>query len=237
MALRWEDVQRLKQESGYNIVNIGAELYVLNGYAAVFDAAIAPYLVDQGSTSTTTVGPYAVPQNMPVTVLANPNVTGNAVSGPPPNPNTYGKVFQVGSKVVVDVGPAQEAPLVVLAVDATGLILTLPITNAHGVGGASYPIYLYAGEFLVRDVLARLDIINVQLKGYAPIVAGLAQADEAKFFASQRGRRGQQGVFDDLMAQRDMARRDLCALLGIENLWDRRGRHSSSEGSLTFGRY
>ena len=237
MALRWEDTQRLKQETGYNVANIGAELYVLNGYAAVFDAALAPYLVDQGSTSTSTVGPYATPTLVQITVLANPNVTGNAVNGPPSQPNTYGKVFQVGSKVVVDVGLAQEAPIVLTAVDPTGLILTLPITNAHGISGVSYPVYLYAGEWLVRDVLSRLDIINTQLKGYAPVVAGLAQADEAKFFASQRGRRGQQGVFDDLMAQRDMARRDLCALLGIENLWDRRGRHSSSEGSLTYSRH
>jgi hypothetical protein len=32
MALRWEDIQRLKFETGFNVANVGAELYVLNGY-------------------------------------------------------------------------------------------------------------------------------------------------------------------------------------------------------------
>jgi hypothetical protein len=234
MALRWEDIKRLQFETGYNVGNVGAELYVLNGYAAVFDAAIAPHLVDQGTTSGTAVGPFAAPTNVQITLASNPNVTGNAVSGPPPNPNTYGTVFQVGSKIVIDVGPQQERDVVIQAL--SGLVATVALQNAHGAAGA-YPVQLQAGEFLVRDVLARLDVINAQLKGYAPVVAGLAQADEAKFYASQSGRRGQKGAFDDLMAQRDMARRDLCALLGIENLWERRGRHGSSEGSLTFGRY
>jgi hypothetical protein len=234
MALRWEDIQRLKFETGYNVANIGAELYVLNGYAAVFDAAIAPYLTDQGTTSTTAVGPYATPQNVQITLASNPLVSGNAVAPPPSVPNTYGNVFQVGSKIVVDVGPAQERDVIIQAL--AGLVATVALVNAHGLA-AGYPVQLQAGEFLVRDVLLRLDIINTQLKGYAPIVAGLNQADEAKFFAEQSGRRGQRGVFGSLMDQRDMARRDLCALLGIENLWERRGRHSGSEGSLSYGRY
>lgn len=231
--LRYEDIARLKFETGYNVNAVGAELYVLNGYAAVFDAAIAPYLVDQGTISFTQVGPYAAPQNVQLALLANPNVTGNAVNGPPSQPNTYGNVFQVGSKIVVDVGPAQERDVIIQTL--SGLVVTVALQNVHGQNG-SYPVLLQGGEYLVRDVLARLDVINTQLKGYAPAVAGLEQADEAKFYASRRGKQGQQGVFDDLMAQRDMARRDLCALLGIENLWERRGRHGSGEASLDYGR-
>jgi hypothetical protein len=226
MALRFEDIARLKAETGYNVANVGAELYVLNGYAAVFDAAIAPYLIDQGSTSGTLVGAQATPTAVEITLAANPPVGGAVV-------NVYGLVFQQGSKVVVDVGPSQEIGVIIQGL--SGLVATVALQNEHGTAGA-YPVLLQGGEFIVRDIISRIDIINSQMKGYAPAVAGVAQADEAKFFASQRGRRGQMGAFDDLVYQRDMARRDLCAALGIENLWERRGRHPGGE-NLTYGRF
>lgn len=198
------------------------EAYVLNSYVAVFDAAIAPYLIDQGSTSTSAVTAQSTPTNTTITVAANPNVTGAQVG------NVYGQVFQVGTKIVVDVGPQQEADVVIQAI--SGLSLTVALQNAHG--PAQYPVTLQGGEYLARDILKRLDVINGQLKGFAPVTAGLSQADDAKFYSGTRGgRRGsQRGVIDDLIEQRDWARKDLAALLGIQNLWDLRGRFGSSDG-------
>jgi hypothetical protein len=226
MALRWEDVQRLKWETGYNAVNIGAELYVLNGYAAVFDSAIAPYLIDQGSTSSTPVLAASPPANVQLTLASNPQVGGNAVGS-----TVYGNVFQVGSKIVVDVGPNQETDVIVQVI--SGLVITVQLTNAHF---APYPVVLQAGEFLARRILARLDTIDAQLRGYAPAVAGLAKADEVEFHANKKGRSGQQDPFQSLMDQRDMGRRDLCALLGIENLWEKRNRHPAAS-NLSYGRF
>jgi hypothetical protein len=230
MALKYEEIQRLKWELGFNAVNVGAEIYVLNGYAAVFDAAIAPYLIDQGSVSATVLTAQPAPTTVAVTVAANPPIKGAVV-------NVYGQAFQVGTKVVVDVGPNQETDVIVQSVDPTGLVLTMALQNEHGTL-AGYPIVLQSGEYIARDILVRLDILNQQLKGIAPVTAGVAQADEVKFFAHKAGGRqgGQSDVFGGLMAQRDMARKDLAALLGIQNLWELRGKNPDS-GSLSFGRY
>lgn len=222
MSFTYGDIARLKWELGYNAVGIGAEAYVLNSYVAVFDA-IVPYISDQGSTSSTTVTAQSTPTNTTLTLAANPPVTGAQM-------NVYGNVFSVGAKISVDVGPAQETNVIVQAI--SGLNITVALQNAHGAAG-SYPVTLQGVEFLARDILARLDILNGQIKGFAPVVAGIAEGDnDAKFFAGTRGgRRGsQRGVIDDLIEQRDWARKDLAALLGIQNLWDLRGRFGSSEG-------
>lgn len=226
MAFSFGDVQRLKWELGYNAVNIGAEAYVLNSYVAVFDAAIAPYLIDQGSTSTSTVtaSSTGAPSNTTVTVAANPNVTGAQIA------NVYGQIFQVGTKIVVDVGPQQETDVVIQAI--SGLVLTVALQNAHG--PTQFPVVLQGGEHIARDILSRLDVLNTQIKGYAPAVAGLSQADEAKFYAAQRGRRGQLDTFGALMEQRDMARRDLAALLGIQNLWDMKRFGDGGGSSMSY---
>jgi hypothetical protein len=226
MALKWEEIQRLRYETGYNVVGVGAELYTIDGYAAVFDQAIEPYLVDFGSTSTTTVAAGAGTTTL--TLASNPTVYG--ANGP--TTNVYGLSFQVGSSLVVDVGPNQEigsaqtGNVIIQAI--SGLTITLALQNAHG--PTQYPVVLKGGEWIIRDILTRLDTINTQLKGFAPAVAGLAQADEAKFFSSMKGRRGQKGVTDDLMEQRDWARKDLCSALGIPNLWERRGKWGGGGG-------
>jgi hypothetical protein len=229
MAFQWGDVQRLKQELGYNAANVGAEAYVLNSYIAVFDAAIQPYLVDQGTTSTTPVqaSPPSAPQNVQLTLATNPPVTGQMVGS-----QQYGACFQVGTRIVVDVGPQQENDVIVQAI--AGLVITVALQNAHGTGvpngAAQYPISVQSAEAQVRDILRRLDAINLRLKARAPAVAGIAKADEVEFFASKRGKNGQKGVTDDLIAQRDWARKDLAALLGVQNLWDLRGRFGDSGG-------
>lgn len=230
MALTYGEIQRLKYETGYNAANVGAEIYVLNGYAAVFDAAIAPYLIDLGSMSTTAVSAQSAPTVTTITLAANPPVTGATVGA------SYGNVFTQGAKIVVDVGPAQEQNVVILAL--AGLSAAVTLQNAHGAYG-SYPVVLQGGEFLVRDILTRLDVINAQLKGFAPVVAGVAQADEAKLYASMSGgRRGaQRGVTDDLINQRDWARKDLAALLGIQNLWELRGKRGDGGAGATYGAF
>jgi hypothetical protein len=207
-------------------VGVGAELFTLEGYAAVFDSAIEPYLIDQGSTSTTAVTAASPAANVQITVAANPAITGA-------NVNVYGSVFRVGSHLVVDVGPQQEVDIIVQAI--SGLVLTVALANAHG--PTVYPVVLKGGEWVVRDIIVRLDAVNAQLKGYAPTIAGLKKADETEFYASQKGRRGQKNAAEDLYDQRDMARRDLCTALGIPNLWEMRGKRQGDAGSLEFGRY
>lgn len=237
MALQWGDIQRLKFETGYNVTNVGAEIYVLNGYAAVFDAAIAPYLFDQGSSSSTPVTAQPVPAigapvPVPVvlTLASNPNVTGQPIGSVPGQGSIYGVCFQVGTKIVVDVGPNQEAGVIVQAV--SGLQITASLALAHGTGGTTYPVLVQGGEYQVRDILARLDNINAQMRDLAPITAGVQQADEVKLYPSERGRRGNRNKIDDLNVQRDLARKDLAATLGIPNLWEMRGKFGGAGGGM-----
>jgi len=223
MALKWEEIQRLRYETGYNIVGVGAELYTIDGYAAVFDQAIEPYLVDFGSSSSTTVSAQSAPTATALTLASNPAVYG----GNGPTTNVYGLSFQQGSTLVVDVGPSQELGVVIQSI--SGLSITVALQNAHGSSG-SYPVVLMGGEWIIRDILGRLNTINAQLRNFAPAVAGVQQADEVRLFAAQRGKRGQRGTIDDLMEQRDWARKDLCSALGIPNLWERRGKLGGSGG-------
>src|ERR1700722_18424596 len=129
MAFTFGDIQRLKAELGFNVVNVGAEAYVLNGYAAMFDAAIAPYLFDQGTTSATVVSAAPTATAVPITLASNPPVTGATVI-------VYGNVFTQGAKIVVDVVPSQESNVVILALN--GLVATVALQLAHGTYG-SYP--------------------------------------------------------------------------------------------------
>lgn len=226
--LRQEEIQRLKFELGYNIVQVGAEAYLLDGYAAVFDKAIEPYLVDLGSSSTTVVTAAGTPTAVAITVASNPAITGLT------NQNL---TFVQGSTVVVDVGPMQETGVCVLGI--TGLVLTMQLQLAHGTVG-SYPVLLQGGEQVVRDLFTRLDVIKGELLNTSPKTAGVEQVDEIKLSAAEKGRRGRRNKFDDLLCQRDLARKDLASALGVPNLWELRGKYGGSGaggGSLSYEAY
>ena len=53
MALRPEEILRIKYQLGVSVTLIGAEPYIT--YLAVFDKAIQPYIIDPSTTSTTAV--------------------------------------------------------------------------------------------------------------------------------------------------------------------------------------
>ena len=203
MALTSVEVDRCKYEVGVALTRIGAEPYIT--YTAVFDRAVAPYLIDYGSTSTTTVQATTGGADATVVVAANPIV--------PAPYNSAG--FVVGAQVVVDVGPSQEFSTIRAV---SGLSLTLStLQYAHGLGGAQYPVILKGAEWIVRDIIARIDVINTELGTTAPLGAGTQQVDEIKLYASQRGGTTQRDRFESLVAQRDQARFDLSfAIFGAD---------------------
>ena len=206
IALRNEEVLRLKFELGYNVTGIGAEVYVMDGYIAVFDRAVQPYLIDVGTTSSTTVA-------------AGAGVTAITVAGnPASSSSTQALSFVTGSNVVIDVGAAQETSVVQ---SMSGLVMTLNLVNAHT---APYPVLLQGAEQTIRDIFARLDAIKSEMLNVAPKTAGIAQVDEIKIHGAQRGRFSMRNKFDDLLYQRDEARRDLAGALGVPYLRDVRSR-------------
>ncbi len=208
-------------------MGVGAEAYTLGGYAAVFDRAIEPYLIDLGSTSSTVVPASANGAAVAITLASNPPIVGLTAQQ---------LTFVQGSLVVVDVGPSQEQYVTILAI--TGLVATVTLSLAHGQNG-SYPVLLQGAEFAVRDIFARIDAINQQMSGVAPLTAGVEEADggDIKLSAAEKGRRGRRNKIDDLSFQRDLARKDLAALLGVPNLWEIRGKLGGSSGSLSYEAY
>jgi hypothetical protein len=212
-VLRYEEILRCKRELGYNIVGVGAEAYISDGFAAVFEKAIEPYLVDYGSTSTTLITAATTPTAVAVTLASNPAITGLT---------NQTATFVVGTQVVVDVGPLQETGVVILGL--SGLVATMQLQLAHGSAGA-YPVLLQGAEQGVRDIFARLDAIANQMTGVAPLTAGIKQVDEVQIHGAEKGRRGMRNKIDDLSFQRDLARKDLAAALGVPNLWEIRGKN------------
>jgi hypothetical protein len=208
-----DEILRIKGACGYNVVGVGAEAYSsLEGYVALFDRAIQPYLIDYSTTCSTVVVAAASGATVPITLASNPTVTGN---------NVQSLAFATGSNIVVDVGPNQEFTVIQ---NLSGLVAIVQLFNAHG-SLATYPVEPKGAEYQVRAYLSRLDTINTLLDSRAPVVAGLQEAvGDAKFYGSESGgRRGRvRNNFDDLIAQRLTARRDLCGLLGIPYLPDMR---------------
>jgi len=202
------------------LTRIGAEPFI--AFNAIFTKAIAPYLIDYGSTSATSVLAVQSGAQVAIAVVANPVVV-----------DPYNVAcFAPGTAVVVDVGPLQELATV-LSLDVVGGVnLTMQLTLAHGAGGASYPVVLAGGEFAVREILSRLTVIEGQLSSTAPLSAGVEAVDEIKMSASIRGRGAQRNRFDDLMVQRDQARRDLGDILGLGEYYLRKGRSGGSRVEL-----
>lgn len=209
MALTNADVLRLKAELYYNVVGIGAEAYSsLDGYVALFDRAIQPYLIDLGSTSSTVIALNAGITTL--TVASNPAVVGNAVQP---------LAFAAGTNVVVDLGANQERTMI-LAI--SGLTLTVSLALAHG--GYTYPVVVQGGESFVRDVFAQIDTINSEMRVIAPKTAGVEAVDEVRLVPAARGRKASRDKFESLIEQRHTARRDLAGLLGVPYLYDVRRR-------------
>jgi hypothetical protein len=226
--LRVEEILRIKRECGFNVVGNGAEAYGLGGYAAVFEKAIEPYLFDLGTTSATQVSAAGGPTVTSLLLASNPPIMGLT---------NQTQAFVQGSLIVVDVGPCQEQYVTILALN--GLMATVLLSQAHGQYG-SYPVLVQGAEFAIRDILTRIDTINAQLSGVAPMTAGVEKASEVTLSAAEKGRRGKRNKFDDLNAQRDLARKDLAAALGVPNLWETRGKYGGSGGgggSLTYEPY
>ena len=200
MALRNEEVIRLKYELGYNITGVGAEVYIT--YVAVFDKAVQPYLIDVSTTSSTQVSANAAGAPVIITVASNPVSTSS----------TQTTAFAVGSNVVIDVGAYQETSTITYI---NGLQFSVFLYNAHN---GTYPVVLQGAEQIVRDLFSRLDNIKAEMLNTAPRVAGVAQVDEMQFHAAERGRRKIRNRIDDLVYQREIARLDLAGALGIPYL-------------------
>jgi hypothetical protein len=215
MALRNEEIVRIKYELGYNVTAVGAEFYI--AYHSVFDRAIQPYLIDLSTTSATAVTADEDGASVDIVVVANPAVTNGS--------DTQTLAFVVGGNVVVGHGPSQETSVIEAI---SGLTLTMTLFNAHS---GTYAVAVQGSEQIIRDCFDRLDQIKTEMLNVAPKVAGLAAlTGEVEFFSSGRNnRKGGRSKFEELIFQRTIARRDLAGALGVPYLPDMGGGDSNFE--------
>jgi hypothetical protein len=202
MALRNEEILRIKYELSYNVTGIGAEPYIT--YSAIFDKAVQPYLIDISTTSSTAVIAATSGASVALTVASNPA----SISA------TQAVSFVAGSAVIVDVGPNQETSIIQ---SVSGLNFTMLLFLAHS---GTYPVLLNGAEQTIRDILTRLDAIKSEMLNVAPKTAGMEQVDEVRMFSRRKGSVNVQDKFASLLFQRDTARRDLAGALGVPYLQD-----------------
>jgi len=225
MALLPSEVTRLRYETGYNVLTIGAEPYI--SYHALFDQVIVPYLSSGAvTTSSTYVAAVTDEENPPLvglTLASVANVT-------------------AGDTIWIDLGKRQERTTIQAIVGSVAHVLLL---KTHGVSTSDvpYPVTVEGGEAIIRQLLnniqAARDAMSLagESKQSAAILAsggGLKKVDEIEFysanpnFAVQAGAGG--SLFANLNDQIKYWRKELCNALNIQNLWDL--RKGSGGGSV-----
>lgn len=197
MALLDAELDRIRYECGYNLLNVGAEPYI--GVAAIFSQVIAPYMRAGASTTSATSVSASTSSLGSLASLTLASATG----------------FSAGARIWVDVDDYQEEATVR---SVSGLVVTCYLKLAHA---GTYPVTVDGGEGVVRLLLKRLRVVqSAMTEAYAS--AGIKRVDEVEFFGAVAGANGSTRL--DQLKRAQMALRDeLCSALGIQNLWRAHG--------------
>lgn len=171
---------------------IGVGQPYIGGVTALFEQVVQPYLSAGASTTSST----SVTPTSPVTPQ---NITLASATG-----------FSLLARVVVDVDARQE---IVTVQTLSGATLTALFTKTHS---GTYPVTVEGGESLVRSKLTEL-------------VAAHTERGKAKGRGALKEITGDLGWYDTKMSafqsvSQEIAvlRDELAALLGVENLWNRK---------------
>jgi hypothetical protein len=194
MALSNSMVQRLKYETGFNLLTIGSEPYIQ--HVAVWDQVIQDNVDTQAATTSSTT----------VTAATSPTVVTLTVG------STTG--FVAGDTVIVDVDAQRERATVRNV--ASGTTFSVLLSKAHT---GTYPVKLESGETIVLDIAEKLDSVASQIES-AVSTAGLKSVDEITFQTVSAS--GAKSQLDSLRQMRDYWRNELCSALGIVNGWTAR---------------
>jgi len=199
MALHTSEISRIKYELGFSVLSLGAEPYI--GITQLFENVIAPYTLSGASTtSSTTVVATDDPRSPEPVTLVLASGTG----------------FASGDRVVVDVDGRQE---IATAQAVSGSSLTVMLALAHT---GTYPVTVEGGESIIRELLRQIRAATDKLIK-AMGTAGVKKVDEVEFFSPSEMMKIL-GSFGALWQARDMLRRELAGVLGIDYLRDVRGR-------------
>ena len=159
MALLDSEIQRIRYELGYTLLDVNSEPYV--EYFGTINRIVALYLnAGATTTSSTTV---AVSDTLTQRTLTLASATG----------------FVAGATIYVDVLPQQERAVIQ---SVSGSTIVVYLQKAH-VG--SYPVTVDGGESIIREKLAQLYAIDEKLSA-ALNTAGLKRVDDIEFYGGTK---------------------------------------------------
>ncbi len=209
MTLLDSEIQRIKFELGYNLLNIGAVPYVQHMF--VFEQVIQPHLLGGSVTESSTPVTASMPAVPTPVTLTLADASG----------------FHVFDTIYVDLDTQQEAAIVRQVVGNT---IVVYLSKSH-IG--TYPVTVEAGkdggEGIVREILKKLkELTGINGLYHNSIsTAGIKQVDEVEFFANGTygGSKSRlQEIEDAIMKYRD----ELASAVGFPNLWRMRKAPSTS---------
>lgn len=196
MALLTSEIQRIRYELGYNVVQI-ANPYITT--FALFESVIQQY-VQGGATTTSSTAVTAATTPTPV-ALTLASATG----------------VSVGDTLVVDVDDRQERAIISAL---SGAVATVALSKAHS---GTYPVTVEGGEAIVRQILRQLAIFTGEggddgLLAQAAAGAGVKKVDEIEFFGGGGSGSDASAAFDAKKRAREYFRDELASALGVQNL-------------------
>lgn len=188
MALSDGEVARIKSELGYNLIAGDVSLYV-NGWTAIFEVAIQPYL-DAGTATTSATAVTAASAYTPV-ALTLTSATG----------------FASGARVVIDVDSRKETATIQ---NLSGTSMTVQLRLAHS---GTYPVVLAdSGEAIVREILAKIASVKTTM-GETFGEGSIKKVDELEFYDSGSA------TFGSLGSQLSWWREELASTIGVPSGW------------------
>lgn len=198
MAFSTSELARIKAELGYNLLLVGADVYV--GVTQLFEQVVNGFIsAEVATTSATTVTASDSPTPVALTLAS-------AVG------------FAAGDQVVVDVDSRRERATIAAL---SGSIATVQLSLAHS---GTYPVSVVGPIVLAKEILGRIDAIKSRMATtYGQ--GALKRVDEIEFYAVGRNGKTQFGAMgDELMYWRN----ELASILGVPNGWASRQGHSGT---------
>ena len=159
MALLDSEIQRIRYELGYTLLDVNSEPYV--EYFGTINRIVALYLNSGATTTSSTT--VAVADTLTQRTLTLASATG----------------FIAGATIYVDVLPQQERA-VIQSISGSNVVVYLQ--KAH-VG--TYPVTVDGGESIIREKIAQLYAIDEKISA-ALNTAGLKRVDDIEFYGGTK---------------------------------------------------
>jgi hypothetical protein len=188
MSLLDSELDRIRAELGYNVLDVGAEPYI--GVQAIFSQVIQPYMREGAGTTSTSSVTASTDGSSKMATIVLASATGVTALG----------------RIAVDVDDHLEM-VTVRSVSST--TITCYLKKAHA---GTYPISVDSGLIIVRECLAALFNIEEQMvatRGHGSLKA----VDEIEFYDTKG-----KSQFEVLLAQAEHWRDRLAKHLGITRI-------------------